>query len=176
MAVGDWSEGELGQLALPLDILVAELVGDDDGDAVEQADAEDHAEVFVPGQSLGPDDPGAPDGDEELDRHEGHDQGLVVVVGLQRTDGVLGRVGLVGAEQQVERGDDQVDEQPRPVEGQRVSVRVEVPHRPDDQQGHDRAEQPEVALAIGPGLGGGDVAHGRLRLISPLFNGTFIAA
>ena len=160
VAVEALGQGDLRQPALVGLALVAELVGGVDADAADgadgggQADLVEQAELTEPERRALRDDVAGRHEADVLDRQEEVGDPPVVLVLLERLDRVVGRVGAVEAGEQVDGGDDAqhddgADPEPDPPAGQ-------GPHAGGDerQRRHDEADQPQVALAVAPGLGG----------------------
>ena len=171
VAVADLGQRDLGQPALVGLLLVAELVGGVDADAADAADRDRQADPVDRRQRLvGEHAEDVPAADHRhraqeagvLDRQEEVGDPPVVAVLLERLDHVVRRVGAVEAGDEVDRrhdaeDDDRADPEPHAPAGRDVAAEGD-----ERQARHDQADEPEVALAVGPELGGavGDRAAG----------------
>ena len=168
VAVGDLGQRDLGEPALVGLLLVAELVGGVDADAADAADRDGQADLVEhahPADDLGvreqverADEPGVLDGQEEVG-----DPAVVAVV-LQCLDDVVRRVGAVEPDDQVDGGDDAEDDdraEPEPHAPAGELVQADAEER---QARHHQPDQPQVALLVGPVVGGarGDRAAERV--------------
>ena len=147
-------QGDLGQPALVLLLLVPELVGGVDADAGDHPDAQRQADLVHQRQAAPGDHPAGPHQGGVLDRQVEVGDPPVVPVVLQRLDHVVGRVAAVQAGQQVDDRDDAEDhDRPDPPPHAPAGQRVQPPG--DERQGrHHQAEQPQVPLRVGPVLRG----------------------
>ena len=151
MAVAGLGERHLRQPALVALALVAELVGGVDRDPADHRDADREPERLGERELAARPERAREDQRRELQGQEHVRAPAVVAVLLEPLDGAVGRVGGVLADQQVEGGDDREDEhRAEPVEGAEPGRGGEPGGHERDQR-DDQAEQPQVALRIGPG-------------------------
>ena len=166
VAVAGLRQGDLGQPALQRILLVAHLVRGVDADAAEHTDRQRDAELADPAQRAvkaeptqvrGGEQVGAQDHAEVLERDVDVGAVAVVLVVLQPLHHLVGRVLPVGPEEQVEHGQQDVEQdRPDPQRHLRGGMPAEMVQAPDDRQHHeqrrrgDQSHEPQVALLVAP--------------------------
>ena len=171
VAVEALRQRDLGQPALVLLALVAELVGGVDADAADAADGDGQPDL-VDGGQVATDAERVAARDEVhraheagvLDRQEEVGDPAVVLVLLQGLDRVVRRVGAVQAGDQVDRGHDHQDHHRADPEPGAEAGPQPQPVAREGQGRHHQPDQPEVALVVAPrlrgSLGNGAVGDG----------------
>ena len=173
MSVSHRRQRDARKPALQILALVAEFMRRVDADAVDHADAEDEAGEGNPTCRRLHRQPRSVDRHGILNRNVGIDDPAIVTVAFQIDDGGVRRVGLVSADQKIEKRHDQIDDDRRAPGTENRAVDMEIDQTDQYEKRKGRAEQPPIAFAVGPRSGHGRGGHWHLSIISPLFNGTF---
>ena len=166
--VAGLGQGDLRQPPLQRILLVPHLVGGVDAHAAEHAHRQRHADLGRPAQSAVEAEPaqircgeqvGAEDDAGVLERDVDVGAVAVVLVVLEPLHQLVGRVLPVGAELQVQAGQQDVDQdRTDPERRLRRGVPAELVEPPDQRQHHeqrrgrDQTHQPQIALPVAPVL------------------------
>ena len=148
VSIAGGGQNQLGQPALELGLLVAQLMAQIDAKAAHRTGNEHHRQHTVPRQFMAGDKPDAKNKGQPQNGQQGISDAAVEQVGIERRHGRLGRVAAVAAQEVIDQGHNTVKKDHR----QPQAAWVAAPKQQGGTQGHrgrdQQTHQPGITFSV----------------------------